>query len=648
MRLVQAGQHAAAIKRDRQFSSVPRGGDKGLKVAHDRRQMLDELKAAMPVSERMLLELELEDFAQGRGMSGAKGKGRASELGTSMSWEQIRPLSSASVGKSNGVSVIGQRSGAPRFGGPAPTAPPDDEEEEVFPSISRGAPASHAIPAPASGPPMPKTPSHGPFLFGGVPSQSAQSSNGWFPKTTNGANGQTLFGGIPNGRTSLFDTVGSANATPNAFYTPPTTAGAKHTPFFGTPASQPVSAFALLATSLSAKGKGKKGPRKSGAADVSGSGAQELDISMLSELSDSDSARGNDSSFAVSRALDESPDVSMDTGVDADAGPGFGVSVFGRSTSPRLITTSRGSRLARTETEARLPPGAFFPETDDEHPHEAHPPTSGSNVLTTAEEAHDEEMDADLQAVVDGVPSTRAESAQERWAQERARQRAAHASVRNSLAWRGAQSTKAGSSAQSVERDREEERPNDSEPVGGTEAAVTNGEENKATRTSARQRAKGAAALKRSLPGGFMDDDDDEEEEEEEEEEAPPAPSPPQKTPSRTRQPARQRTREDEDEDEDGDRVAPLPAPTPARKQPPRKSRSAGSVVAVVAEAGKPTRRSSRLSAVSSVGSSSPEPVSPQKPSAGRTRRGARASNAAGSSASAKVAPGPKTRKRKA
>ena len=98
MRLVQSGQHAAAIKLDRQFASIARGGDKAQKAAHDRRQMMDEPMAAMPAADRQLLELELENFAQGRSMDlsgsvgpGAKSKGKAADMSTSMSWEHMTP-----------------------------------------------------------------------------------------------------------------------------------------------------------------------------------------------------------------------------------------------------------------------------------------------------------------------------------------------------------------------------------------------------------------------------------------------------------------------------------------------------------------------------------------------------------------------------
>ena len=371
MRLVQSGQHAAAIKLDRQFASIARGGEKAQKAAHDRRQMMDELMAAMPAAERQLLELELEDFAQGRSMDlsgsvgpGAKGKGKATDMSMSMSWEHIAPPAPANGAVKTTIvpsaTPIPQRSGAPRFGGPTP-AP--TTAEEMFPSISRT----------SVGPQMPKPPSQGPLLFGGFTAQpastSASAANGWKPKST--ANGPpSLFAGIGNGKTSLFDTAGSANAAPNAFYQPPTSAGTKRPNLFGSlarptpPATPPVSAFASLsaqpvptsAASASASAKSSRSGRKSGAADTSITGPHDLDVSMLSDLSDSDSARANESA-SVARALDNSADM--------DVSGEFSISVFG-SAHTRKIATNSGARIARTETEAMLPPGAFLPEDDEE------------------------------------------------------------------------------------------------------------------------------------------------------------------------------------------------------------------------------------------------------------------------------------------
>ena len=597
VRLVQSGQHAAAIKLDRQFSSVPRGGDKGLKAAHDRRLVLDELKAAMPACERLLLDLELDDFSQGRGMDDDQGKGKTSDLSMSVSWEQIRPSSSSGVIRNNPASPIPQRSGAPRFGGTVPVTSDDAREEELFPSISRGAAISSSISVPVSEPQMPKPPSHGPLLFGGVANQTTQSANGWIPKTTNGtgANGQTLFGGISNSRPSLFATAGSANTVPNAFFQPLSSSSAKRPAIFGSSSTNPtpVSAFAALASSLSTKNK--KAGRKSGGGPGADTSAQELDISMLSELSESDSARGGDSSFAVSRALDDSADMS----VDMDASLGFSESVFGRQDEPpRRIATSSGARVARTETEARLPPGAFLP--DNEHAHASHDEEAANA------KAGEGRLDADLQAVLEGAPASRGEK----------RPRVSDATLPKPRSARP--SAARAEAAALAERLAKPARTPEPEPEPARKPAPMS------------SRARGRGAFKRSVPGGFMDDEEDEDEE---------SPDEALRTPSRA----------GTEEKEAKDHVAPLP--TPARRQPPRKSR-ASNVSAVPA----PTRRSSRLSAVSSVGSSSPEPMSPQKPSAGRTRKSARVSAAtAGASASAgasKPGPGPalgtKGRRRKA
>ncbi|RDX45813.1 hypothetical protein OH76DRAFT_1407591 [Lentinus brumalis] len=365
VRLVQSGQHAAAIKLDRQFASVSRGGDKAKKAAHDRRQMMDELMAAMPAAERQLLELELEQFAQGRGMDfsasvgpGAKGKGRASDLSMSMSWEQIAPHTADGANKTTFTSAISHRSGAPRFGGPAP-AP--STAEEMFPSsISRT----------SAGPQTQQPPSQGPLFFGGFSPQpasaSASAASGWKPKST--ANGTpSLFAGIGNGSQSLFDTAGSANAAPNAFYQPSASASAKRPNLFGSLArspptsTPPVSAFATLSAqpAPTASAKFSRPDRKSGAgvgpADTSITGPHDADISMLSDLSDSDSARANESA-SVARALDHSADM--------DVSGEFSASLFGGGSQTRKIATNTGSRIARTQTEAMLPPGAFFPEDD--------------------------------------------------------------------------------------------------------------------------------------------------------------------------------------------------------------------------------------------------------------------------------------------
>ncbi|KAI1794442.1 nuclear pore complex assembly-domain-containing protein [Ganoderma leucocontextum] len=383
VRLVQSGQHATAIKLDRQFSSVSRGGEKGQKAAQDRRQMMDELMAAMPAAERNLLELELEQFAQGHDLiisaSGDKDKGKSADLGASvsMSWEHIAPSPSASVIKTTVVPPtppIPQRSNAPRFGGPAPVAP---TVEEMFPSISRsGPPISTGKPASSSGTQMPKPPT-GPLVFGGISTQpsgtvATSAANGWLTKgtTTNGANGSAVPSIFGSGK-SLFDTAGSANAAANAFYQPPpASTSAKRPNLFASLANpRPVSAFADLST-VSASGKPQ--PAKAAAAGADGNtsvssikGPHDADISMLSELSDGegDSAALEGESISVARHLDDSADM--------DVSAEFSVSVFGRGGRGRgvqdeAVSSGRRRKGAMAEAEAMLPPGAFVQEDEGE------------------------------------------------------------------------------------------------------------------------------------------------------------------------------------------------------------------------------------------------------------------------------------------
>ena len=584
LRLVQSGQHAAAIKLDRQFSSITRGGEKGQKAAHERRQMMDELMAAMPSAERSLLELELEQFAQGRGLiitAGASGdkdkaQGKSADLSASanvsMSWEQIAPSPSASAIKTTVVPPtppIPQRSNAPRFGGPIP-APPA-VVEEMFPSISRSGPPISAGKPLSSGPPqMPKPPS-GPILFGGIsvqPSTSASAANGWLAKTTttNGTNGSAIPSIFGSGK-SLFDTAGSANAAPNAFYQPPAGAStsAKRPNLFASLANpRPVSAFADLSSSTSGKDKAKPPRADADAANTSISsikGPHDADVSMLSELSEleGDSGVQEGESISVARHLDESADM--------DVSGEFSVSVFGRGASARgrraqdeTVSAGRRRKSARVESEAMLPPGAFV---------------------------HEDEGEKQPQQVPEQETSVSA-GAKSSMSAGKGRRK----STRVSAGSRGAPREPSPPPAPEPEPEPEPE------PVRRTSA-----------RTSARSRRSiKSEDLSRSIPGSLMDDDDSAQEEEEEAE----------------------------------DDVAPLPPPTPLRRTT---RKTASSIPAPVEETPRTrTRRSSRLSTVSSVGSSSPEPLSPVKPSAAGRRKSTRTAPQPPKTPIAGV----KTRKRKA
>ncbi|KAI9065304.1 hypothetical protein FKP32DRAFT_1590781 [Trametes sanguinea] len=466
VRLVQSGQHAAAIKLDRQFSSMPRGGDRGQKIAQERRQMMDELMAAMPSAERYLLELELENFSQGRGMdladsvSAAKPNGKAIDVSMSVSWEHIAP-SKVNGGANLATSIapppvpIPQRSNAPRFGG----APPISATNPPFTTISRGLPSNGST---ASGVQMPKPPT-GPLLFGGATTQaqgSASISNGGLfgAQTSIAAPPSNVFGG----QKSLFEVGGSANSAPNAFYQPPASTGQKRS-FFGSLSAStssrppaPTSAFAALSAQPSASVE-----KSTNAGDISNTsirGPHEADISMLSELSDTDSA-GADASMRRSEAADRSREE------DEDSPAGFAQSVFGNvpSAHTRPIATARGSRIARTVTESKMPPGAFLPDDDvhDEH-------TDGQYEEAQEDFIHDESISA---------ISTRSTT----------------------------RKTRASGSASGRTRTRARRSPSPEQPSARS-----------STRSTRAKKAVKDQDLGRSIPGSLMDDDDDDEDDEQE------------------------------------------------------------------------------------------------------------------------------------
>ncbi|KZT03770.1 uncharacterized protein LAESUDRAFT_761621 [Laetiporus sulphureus 93-53] len=152
LRLVQAGEFAAAVKLDRQLSShsalYPSEANK-IAVA-ERRKIMDEIMAALPASERQLLEIELEQLALGKGtgMSGpvltTSWKERiANDSELSMSWESagasrsVAPPPSAPLHREPAFFTVTEPSGALRFGGPLPIIPHEERETPRF-SISAG------------------------------------------------------------------------------------------------------------------------------------------------------------------------------------------------------------------------------------------------------------------------------------------------------------------------------------------------------------------------------------------------------------------------------------------------------------------------------------------------------------------------------
>ncbi|KAI0918790.1 hypothetical protein AcW1_009485 [Taiwanofungus camphoratus] len=347
LRLIQGGQYAVAIKMDHQFAARSRPGDRSSKAALERKQMMDDIMTTMPEAERRLLEVELEHLAQGKGSLSlsASGSGQSrsskvgniSDLGTSL--ESVRtppmvngPASSAAANRVPApfveaqIPAIPQRSGAPRFGGPAPNSVTE------VPIPRRNVPRAQAL-VPASNTTIPTS-----ALFSKSAGGTALAGPSRFQ--TSLANHSMQSGPSTlsnNSRTgSLFDVTGSANQVPNAFYKPPATAGVKRAwgqeiPRESVNSRHPVPEKIMSPTSLS-------------------SGITDDDVNMHSD----EELREN--GHAETSRTDQSQ--TDESGVSAE----FSISVF----SPPAENISK-PHPARLRTETKMPPGAFFPESDGEN-----------------------------------------------------------------------------------------------------------------------------------------------------------------------------------------------------------------------------------------------------------------------------------------
>ncbi|KAK7044729.1 ELYS domain-containing protein [Favolaschia claudopus] len=229
VRLIQTGKYADAIKLDRQFSSASAGK---LGPQTERTKMVQDLYAALPLAERSVLDLELENPSRqetttnGMVMAESSGPTRDRDLG--MSWEAIHPQPPAIVpslpsaftpSASSSVLKGTKANGLSKFGGfgasvgtPAASA--------FSPLAFSNSSSSHA-PAPII--PVQNAPRGSPFA--NLPSSSArQSLNGSTNAFSSLSQSTSRFAGSPAssqfGSKSLFD---SANKKQNAFYQPPPT-----------------------------------------------------------------------------------------------------------------------------------------------------------------------------------------------------------------------------------------------------------------------------------------------------------------------------------------------------------------------------------------------------------------------------------------
>ncbi|KZT71853.1 hypothetical protein DAEQUDRAFT_763355 [Daedalea quercina L-15889] len=337
LRLVQAGEYAAAIKLDRQ---LPPGGI----AAKERRQMMDELMGSMPLAERQLLELELEQLTApprpNLSASQSRTNKMTNSMDLSMSWESVRTPQVSTASKSapsaasashqpNGTPgaappTISQRSGAPRFGAPLGATP----HTEMF------APLSFS-PNTSTAPTFPPSISAGRApLIGSTARQATPSSSAARPSVSAARPG------------SLFETAGSANQTPNAFYTPPTSisAGAKR----------------MFAQDTPTAGRVSTSPRRPEVASAASAGATTVDADVTMQT-DEDAIAADlagvtqaDTSLAENTgAMEESESPTIE----------FSTSVFGTSADRPRVSARR---MRQEKSDSPFIPGAFGPVTTDD------------------------------------------------------------------------------------------------------------------------------------------------------------------------------------------------------------------------------------------------------------------------------------------
>lgn len=270
--------------------------------------MMDELMAAMPLAERQLLQIELEKLTTpartGHTAPHARpGRTTTTTAGAdlSMSWETVRPPPAAppapaagpaapDAAPSVGPPTISQRSGAPRFGAPLGATPPT----ETFAPLAF--PASTSV---SAGRPRPA---------------------------------------------SLFETAGSANQTPNAFYTPPPSisAGARRT--FGQ--DTPVHPGARRPSAS---------PQRPAPASATPAPAPDHDVTMQV---DEDAA-------AADLADAAQPAVTTQSAPKSSTAE-FSASVFGRGAPTERQRSVSARRIRKEKSDSPFIPGGFGPATTDD------------------------------------------------------------------------------------------------------------------------------------------------------------------------------------------------------------------------------------------------------------------------------------------
>ncbi|KAJ6470120.1 nuclear pore complex assembly-domain-containing protein, partial [Mycena vitilis] len=327
VRLIQAGRYADAIKMDRRFSSAA-SVNPGLQA--ERAKMVQDLYAALPLAERAILDLELENPSIEASTSdgGLASASSSRDWDVSMSWEDIRSAPPAHAAPIPAIPI-------PSFAAPPPVVNGGRETprfkfggfgaqtaNSVFPPLVFNASSSSALAPiiPVSN--VPKgTFAAQPAVPSGRQSLTASASANAFSSLSQSAGRSTGPASTSaNLQKSLFD---SASRKQNAFYQPPALP----------PAPAPI---------FNGGGAG------------SGEAREDADVEMDQDDDDNRSQMGTE---------DQEHE-------QADDG-GLAYSVFGG----KPVRSSKRPKKAPAEPEApRVPPGAFVTEDDHDHDYEVAEP----------------------------------------------------------------------------------------------------------------------------------------------------------------------------------------------------------------------------------------------------------------------------------
>lgn len=349
VRLIQSGQYSSAIKLDRRFAAtlIPGATSKMQNAIQDRRKMMDELLNTLPAVEKELVEAELDAEASSENTVEKPffGKSQRHSNGLTVSWEEAGPASAAANGSPTPTRSIPQN--LPKFGAP-PIVPISARNDMPRFGGSVNHPQTNGnifIPVATSSSTSLHTQSHVPSLSrtdqtiplsfsqnSRTPAPLLNSSGIKYPTPLFTQPSTSARVSLPNVKpgSSLFSMAGSANQTRNAFYTPPVTNGIKRS--LGEHESHPAEA---------------EPPARNPANEPPAPIVDSNDVNMDSEdeyTRDPDVTQANDTEDALPAELS--------------------YSVFGNKSAVKQPPL-KSRRVTKTETDMKMPPGAYFPDEDE-------------------------------------------------------------------------------------------------------------------------------------------------------------------------------------------------------------------------------------------------------------------------------------------